>query len=87
MPSKTEKKVMIHKTRHVGFKKFLAISQKGERVVAGANTMKEVAAALRNKKGSFYIVERPKAVRSAIVTAIPKKEFRKRGAWSKYEIF
>lgn len=81
---KTERKVLMHKTINVGVAKYIAISRKGDKLVAGANTRQGLAEKLKKKRGSFFIIENPK-VREAEVTRVPKK--RKGEGWKKYLIY
>lgn len=64
------KKVMLHKQMNVGVKKFIALSRKGEKVVASSDTRKGLANLLKKKPmGNYFILENPK-VREAEVTSV-----------------
>jgi len=66
------KKVMIHRKHNVAVKRYIAISRKTDKVVAGSDTRKGLAKALKKKRvGNFFIIENAK-VREANLINVKK---------------
>ena len=69
---KRQRTVMFHKELNVGTKKYIAISRKGEKIVAAANTRKALATKLLKRRGDFFIIENPKVREANIMKIAPR---------------
>jgi hypothetical protein len=68
------RKVLISRTHNVAVKRYIAISRKSEKIVAGSDTRQGLADLLKKKRvRDVFIIEKPK-VREATIMNISKKQ-------------